>query len=251
MHVNLNARQSQIIELLKTNGEAKIPELKSMFDVTEMTVRRDLEKLERHGILKRTFGGAILASQDLTLRERTVSQAEEKMRIGRCAAALVQPGDSIFIDGGSTTLQVARHLPEQSAITVVTNAINVAAQLAERSISTIVIGGVLVEATNSMIGSIAVESISRMAFDKVFIGATGINARHGFSNSNMHEAEIKRIAIQQAKEAYIVSDHSKFGEQVLVSFATLSDINKIVTDTMPDQELLSACQTAGVEVLLA
>lgn len=246
----MNERQSKIIELLQIKGEVKIFDLKGYFKVTDMTVRRDLEKLERNGVLKRTFGGAILTSKDVTLRERTIVRAIEKERIGRCAARLIQPGDTIFIDGGSTTLQVARHLPNNAEITVVTNAINVAAELSEKKIPTIVVGGILFEVTNSMVGPITMETISRMAFDKVVLGATGLSALHGFSNSNMHEAEIKRTAIRKAKESLVVMDHSKFGERVLVSFAGLRDINKIVTDVLPDKELAKACQLAGMEFCL-
>ncbi|RED57243.1 DeoR/GlpR family DNA-binding transcription regulator [Cohnella lupini] len=251
MSSGLNERQQRIVDELKYKGEVKISDLKERFEVTDMTVRRDLEKLEKIGELKRTFGGAILTSKDVALRERSVVRMAEKERIGRKAALLVAPGDSIFIDGGSTTLQVARNLPEHSKITVVTNAINVAAELSERKIPTIVIGGVLIETTNSMVGQVAIESLSRMAFDKAFLGGTGVDPIHGLSNSNMHEAEIKRLAIRKAKEAYVVMDHSKFGASMLFSFATLSDIHAIITDQVPDESLDMACQAADTSVILA
>lgn len=249
--MTLNERQQQMMEQLNAWGEIKVIELKDRFDVTEMTIRRDLEKLEKLGLAKRTFGGAILASKDVALQERTTLMAEQKQRIGRLAASLVQSGDSIFIDGGTTTLEVARHLPVQAQITVVTNAINVAAVLAERKIPTIVAGGVLVETTNSMVGPMAVETISRMAFDKIFLGSTGINPEHGYSNSNMYEAEIKRFAIQKTKEAYVVMDHTKFGARVLFSFAELSQVYTLITDQMPESDLVNAIQSTGSEILVA
>lgn len=251
MKDDLNDRQKQIIQQLQTKGEVKIAELKEFFDVTDMTVRRDLEKMERSGLLKRTFGGAILASKDVALRERSIVRGVEKERIGRLAASLVQPGESIFIDGGSTTLQIARHLPEDANITVVTNAINVAAELSEKRIPTIVLGGILMDTTKSMVGPVTLETISRMAFDKVFLGATGLHPQHGFSNSNMHEAEIKRVAIQKAKESYIVMDHSKFGTSMLVSFADLNVVTAIITNESPNQEMVSICQTAETSIILA
>lgn len=247
----MNARQKEIMGQLHINGEVKVAELREVFEVTEMTVRRDLEKLEQIGLAKRTFGGAILASKDVALRVRSTVMLDEKIAIGRRAAALIEPGDAIFIDGGTTTLQIARFLPMQAPITVITNALNVAAELAEKKIPTIVIGGILVETTNSMVGPVAVEIISRMAFDKVFLGATGINAEHGFSNSNMYEAEIKRIAIHQCRASYVVLDHTKFGERVLVSFADLDQVHNIVTDCMPEGELLDAVQAAGLEIIVA
>jgi DeoR family transcriptional regulator, fructose operon transcriptional repressor len=251
MQDQFNERQQEIIELLKKKGEVKIAWLSECFRVTEMTVRRDLEKLERAGQLRRTFGGAILASHDVTLQERVVVRAAEKERIGQFAAGLIRSGDSIFIDGGSTTLQLARFLPEGLDITIVTNAINVAAELSEKKIPTIVLGGTLLDTTKSMVGHMTVEAVSRMAFDKVFLGATGVHPTHGFSNSNMNEAEVKRAAIRQAKESYVVMDHTKFGASTLVSFASLAEVRALVTDHEPEQELAQACRTAGLMLLTA
>ncbi|HZG79116.1 MAG TPA: DeoR/GlpR transcriptional regulator, partial [Paenibacillus sp.] len=149
------------------------------------------------------------------------------------------------------TFQIARHLPDRADVTVVTNALNIASELASKRIQTIVVGGLLLEATISMVGPTAVESISRMAFDRVFLGATGLDAHHGFSNSNLLEADVKRMAMLKAKETVVVLDHSKFGEQVLVSFASIRDVHRIVTDRLPDGDLLDACREAGMEVQLA
>lgn len=171
-------------------------------------------------------------------------------RIGRLAAGLVRKGESIFIDGGSTTLLVARHLPEDANITVVTNAINVAAELSEKKIPTIVLGGILIDTTKSMVGPVTIEMITRMAFDKIFLGATGLHPQHGFSNSNMQEAEIKRIAIQKAKESFIVLDHTKFGASMLVSFADIRDVHAIVTDNEPNPEWIETFQLAGTKILI-
>ena len=107
----------------------------------------------------------------------------------------------------------------------------------------------MLEATASLVGPMAVAAISNMAFDRVFLGATGIHYAHGFSNSNMYEAEIKKLAIQRAAEAVIVLDHSKFGLKELVSFAPLSMVHRICTDRMPESALLEACKEAGVEVM--
>jgi DeoR family transcriptional regulator, fructose operon transcriptional repressor len=226
-----NERQLSILERLRDSGE--------------------VEKLERAGHVRRTFGGAILASPDVALRDRVGEHAAEKERIGRAAAALVQPGDSVFIDGGSTTLQVARFLPDGVDVTVVTNAINVAAELSDKRIPTIVLGGSLLETTKSMVGHMTVEAASRMAFDKAFLGATGFHPKHGFSNSNMHEAEVKRAAIRQAKDAYVVLDHSKFGASMLVSFASMTEVRGLVTDRLPGGELEEAGRSAGLLLVAA
>ncbi|WP_308638045.1 DeoR/GlpR family DNA-binding transcription regulator [Paenibacillus silvisoli] len=249
--MNMNERQQQLLELLESSGEVKVAGLKETFGVTEMTIRRDLEKLELAGFVKRTFGGAILASKDVALQERSVVMTDEKSRIGRAAAALVQENDSIFIDGGTTTLYIARHLKPGKNITVVTNALNIALELLEKGITTVVTGGMALETTSTLVGPGTVEAIAKMAFDRVFLGATGITAKHGFSNSNMYEAEIKRMAIRQAAEVNVVVDRTKFGAKELFSFAALSEAHRIVCDRLPEPDLLLACQESGVELLEA
>jgi len=245
-----NARQQQMMERLEREGEIKVAEMKELFGVTEMTIRRDLEKLEQAGSVRRTFGGAILVGKDITLQDRTGYLIEEKTRIGRRAAELIRPGDSVFIDGGSTTMHIARALKPGLGITVVTNALNVAAELLDKRIPTIVAGGIILESTSTLVGPIASETISSMAFNRIFLGATGVSGLHGFSNSNVYEAEVKKLAIRQASEVNIVVDHTKFGANVLVSFAELSKADHIISDRLPEDALLQACEEASVEVLV-
>jgi DeoR family fructose operon transcriptional repressor len=245
----LNERQQQILNRLTIHGEVKLVELKGMFDVTEMTLRRDLEKLEQTGTVRRTFGGAILVGKDIALHERSFFLKEEKVRIGQMSSQFIQPGESIFIDGGSTTLQVARFLNPDLKMTVVTNALNIASELQSKHIDVIVVGGILLENTSTLVGPNAVDMISKMAFDRVFIGATGFTVAHGFSNSNMHETVIKRLAIQKAAEVNIVLDHSKFGLKGLFSFADFESADRIITDQSPDKSILAACVDHDVKIV--
>jgi DeoR family fructose operon transcriptional repressor len=235
--------------ILNDTGEVKITSLGTQFAVTEMTIRRDLEKLEQIGYARRTFGGAILIDKDIALRERVDIMKEEKVRIGKKAAELVLPGESIFIDAGTTTVQMVRFLKPDSNITVVTNALNVAGELQEKGITTIVIGGNLIETTFSLAGPIAAATLSGMAFDRVFLGATGCTGQHGFSNSNMHEAEIKKIAVKQAGEVNVMLDHTKFGAKQLVSFASLKQVQRIITDRLPNEELMIDCTANDVSIV--
>lgn len=248
---SLNARQQQMLEHISREGELKLAILKETYPVTEMTIRRDLEKLEETGEIKRTFGGAIYIGKDIALQERAGILTEEKARIGRQAASLIRPGESVFIDGGTTTSQIAKFLPAGMKITVVTNAVNVLTELSGKQIPVLMTGGMLLEATNSLVGPIAAQSLAGMAFDRIFLGATGVNIEHGFSNSNIYEAEIKQIAIRQAAETNIVLDHTKFGAKVLVSFAPLAGVGRIVTDRLPDDDLHRACEEAGIQLEIA
>lgn len=247
--LQLNARQRQLLDRIAQAGEVRIAELRTAFAVTEMTIRRDLEKLEALGSIRRTFGGAIFVGQDVSLKDRTGLLIDEKIRIGHAAAAFVRRGESLFLDGGTTTMQVARALSPGMNVTVVTNALNVAAELSGKQIPTMVTGGALLESTLSLIGPLAVQSLSGMAFDRCFLGATGIDAAHGFSNSNFHEAEIKRLAIRQSASTAVVLDHSKHGSKGLASFAPLTAVDVLVTDAEPGAELLRACTQAGVKVI--
>jgi DeoR family fructose operon transcriptional repressor len=208
-----------------------------------------LERLESAGNIRRTFGGAVLVGRDIALQERYGFMQEEKMKIGKKAAGLIQPGESVFIDAGTTTLQIARNLPPGVNVTVVTNAVTIAAELMDKQIQTLVTGGMLIDTTAALVGPITERTISGMAFDRIFLGATGVNASHGFSNSNLYEAEIKKVAMRQAEEINIVMDHSKFGAKELFSFAPLSDVHRIVTDRLPAEELRLACEEAGIELV--
>ncbi|MBO7747660.1 DeoR/GlpR transcriptional regulator [Paenibacillus sp. MWE-103] len=249
--MSLNDRQRQLLGMLESAGEVKVGGLKEHFGVTEMTIRRDLEKLEQAGYVKRTFGGAILASKDVAIGDRTGVMTDEKQAVGRAAASLVKENEAVFIDGGTTTLYVARYLKAEQNGTVVTNALNIAMELLERRITTVVTGGMALEATSTLVGPGTVEAIGKMAFDRVFLGATGLTAKHGFSNSNLYEAEIKRMAIAQAAEVNVVLDHTKYGAKELFSFAALGEAHRIIADAQPDGELLQACRDQGVEIWVA
>jgi DeoR/GlpR family transcriptional regulator of sugar metabolism len=162
---------------------------------------------------------------------------------------LIEPDQAIFLDGGTTTLQVAKHIAPDHSITVVTNALNVAAVLLERGVHTIVTGGTILEKTGSMIGPIALHSLSSMAFDQVFLGTAGVTAEHGFSNSNSFEAELKRFVMGRSGKVNIVADSSKLGSRFLHSFAGLKDIHRFITDIAPPAAFAEIAQTEGVEVI--
>jgi DeoR/GlpR family transcriptional regulator of sugar metabolism len=248
MNADLNPRQEQLLQLIIQNGDVKLAQMKEQFQVTEMTIRRDLEKLEQLGLARRTFGGAIAVMKETTLNQRNTLMLQEKALIGKAAARLVNPRDSLFIDGGSTTLQLAKALPAGMEIMVVTNAVNVALELLGKQIPTVMTGGRLIESTCSAVGPIAAETISKMVFTRVFLGAGGMTGAHGFSNSNIDEADIKKLVIRQAAEVNIVLDHSKFGKSTLFSFAALDHVHRIITDRLPDDELLADCRNTGIEV---
>ncbi|MBO9605162.1 MAG: DeoR/GlpR transcriptional regulator [Paenibacillaceae bacterium] len=250
----LNKRQDGIFQWIVREGQVKLTELSKRFGVTEVTIRRDLEKLERKGVLHRTFGGAVLSqSRDVSMSKREHTMSDEKERIGKAAAALVRPGESIFLDSGTTTLQVARYLDPELPITVVTHAISIVTELQSRSKSmkVIVLGGMLWEGSSSLVGPSTEEALRKYAFDRAFISATGVTVEHGFSNSNIFELQIKRMAALQAKEANVVVDRSKFGVRSLASYASLDQVHRIITDDVADKEIEQFCRDHQVEIMKA
>lgn len=250
MKNDLNERQIKILEIVNRTGKGNVNDFKSRFGVTDMTIRRDFEKLEKQGLIRRTFGGAIPVVHDLTLNERSAFYLDEKIRIGRTAAKKVKDGEAIFIDAGSTTFQVAKHLDPDLEITVVTNALNIAYELLDKKFHTVLVGGILLESTASLMGPIAMETITRMAFDRIFLGTSGFSYDHGFSTSNVLEAEIKRMVIQKASQVNIVIDHSKFGVEQLIAFAQLSDIDFIISDRMPIDRLAEKCVENNTKIII-
>lgn len=248
----LNKRQDQILALLVNEGQVKLAELSKRFNVTEVTIRRDLEKMEQQGVLVRTFGGAILSqSKDVSINTREATMIKEKSRIGKAAAALIQPGEFIFIDSGTTTVHIVKHLDPGMPLTVITNAINIIVELQKRHIPAMMLGGMLWEGSSSLVGPDTEEMLKRLVFDRAFISATGFTVRDGFSNSNVFEIQLKGLAVAQAKEANVLIDQSKFGFRSLAPFAKTGDVQRIITDRLPDPEYIAHCKTEQVSIMIA
>lgn len=252
VHQELNKRQDGILDLLMQEGQVKLAQLSKHFGVTEITIRRDLEKMEQQGVLVRTFGGAILSrSKDVSIDKREKTMSEEKARIGKAAAELVQPGEIVFIDSGTTTPYVVKFLNHAMPITVVTHAINIAIELQNKGIRVMVLGGMLWEGSSSLVGPDTEEALKKLAFDRALISATGFTIEHGFSNSNIFELQLKKLAAQQAKEASVLIDHSKFGFRSLASFASIDQVHAIVTDRQPDAAFVEHCKAERVNLIVA
>ncbi|MER2106146.1 MAG: DeoR/GlpR family DNA-binding transcription regulator [Solibacillus sp.] len=249
--LNPQERQQEIIKLLKNKSEVKFSELSKIFRVTEMTVRRDIEKLEEKKLLYRTVGGAILSPiKQLDLRDRMKLMMDEKIHIGKVAASLIKPNEAIFIDSGTTTIQISRQL-KYKEITVITNAPKIALELQELRIPTILLGGQLEGSTLSVVGPIAETNLKDMKFHRAFIAASGVSSNNGLSNANYFELQIKKLVIERSQEVNVVIDSSKFESDSLVSFAKFDKIDRIITDRPLPQKLLNTCEKYNVEIIIA
>jgi DeoR family transcriptional regulator of aga operon/DeoR family fructose operon transcriptional repressor len=246
-------RRALILKHLEMRGEVGVDALASEFSVSHVTVRKDLAELEGRGLLHRTHGGAQWAHRSLfnpSFVEKSQLQLLEKRAIARAALSLVEEGDSIILDAGSTTLEFAKLLKSSfRRLHVFTNAVPVALELAGSGFEIVLLGGTLREHSMALIGPATVRALAPYHVDKVFLSATGASQTHGLTTPNDLEAEVKRAMVRAAGVAHALVDSSKVGRATLASFAGLNELQTLVTDAGAGDPLLEEFQ--GVRVIVA
>lgn len=243
--VNVSMRKSQrlskIREYLRTEGFLEVADLSKRFGVSQFTIRRDLSELENAGYLTRTYGGAVANDSylfEMSFEAKVAEFSDEKARIGQAAAALVGDGDTILVDSGSTTLQVAKHLRDKDT-TVVTNDIIIAGELVKtRNLNVVVTGGVLWKASRSLIGPQTIEFIRGLRVDMVFLGVVGVSVVSGVTCPDLIEAETKKAMVDCANKVVVVADRSKLGRNGLGLIASLNAVDLIITDRDARQDIV-------------
>ena len=252
-------RDVMLKEIVERRGFASVADIAGELGVSEITVRRDLTRLESQGLLLRTHGGAMVAkgvaAQAFDIDEpafdaRRRRNADAKERIGAAAAALVRPGETIGLDVGTTTLQVAKHLASRPDIKVFTNNVRAATVLAEGPSHCYLPGGQLRGKELSIYGSIAVEQLQRYWLDRVFLGISGLTDQ-GMFDYSIEDTEIKRVYIERATQVVVLCDSSKFGRLAMVRIGALEAIDLLITDGPPPQDLRAALAAAAVEIVIA
>jgi len=248
-------RHTQIRQVVNANGHVTVQELNQLLDVSEATIRRDLDELSQEGLLHRTHGGAVKVEQadrEPPILQRRSEFEAEKRQIGRAAAAMVKEGQTIFLGSGTTVHEIANNLRHMTNLTVITNAINVVNELIEcKGIELVVIGGMLRQSELSMVGHIAEAAIRELRADKVFMGMGGIHPQHGFTGDFLPEATTDRTILGIAPRNIIVADHSKFGQVKTVFLAPISAAHVLVTDNGAPLEFISDLEEKGLTVQLA
>jgi DeoR/GlpR family transcriptional regulator of sugar metabolism len=229
-------RQARLLERLQARTYADTQDLQSFLGVSEATIRRDLVDLEARGLSRRTHGGALPIGQviqEYSNAERMVQNAAEKQRIGKVAAELVQDGDVVFIDAGTTTLELARQLAQRQSLTFVTNGVDIAACLTAADVRSLyVTGGEYCSMNHSMIGPLATEAISRFNVDKLFLSVSSVDLLRGRINvATPNVAAAQRSMIEIAQKVIVLADHSKFSKSAMSVIASLDDVDLIITDT--------------------
>jgi DeoR family fructose operon transcriptional repressor len=245
-------RQKAILDFLVREGFASVAELCQMFSVSEMTIRRDLSELEKQGLLQRTYGGAIATEQtffEIAFKVKMSRLVEEKERIGQAAAEMVQDGDSVLLDSGSTTTQVAKHLRDKR-ITVVTNALNIASELLDcPNIEVLVAGGILRKNALCLVGPQADAFFKGVWADKLFLGVEGVDVKGGFTVPDIIGANTKRVMASSAKQTIVVADHGKLGRNTLGTIISLSEADLLITDSGAAEEVVEQL-SQHIEVLI-
>lgn len=250
-------RQQAIASLVIAEGRASVADLAQAYDVTTETVRRDLAALEKAGVLRRVHGGAVpvraLHLVEAGVGEREATRAEHKDAIAAAAVELLpQDGSTVLLDAGTTTARIAAHLPTDRDLVVVTNSIPVAARLAAiPSISLQLLGGRVRGVTQAAVGEQTLRVLDTLRVDMAFIGTNGISLPHGLSTPDSDEAAVKRAMVNAANYVVAVADSSKVGREDFVSFAPLSSVDTLITDSEITDSDRTQLTEHGVEVVIA
>ena len=253
-------RLSTLLDLLGQRGKVDVDDLAEELAVSAATIRRDLDHLAEQQLLTRTRGGAVAnnVAYDLPLRYKTARQASEKERIGRAAAALVARGVVVGLNGGTTTTEIARALAirpdlataaDEPALTVVTNALNIATELAVRPhVKIVVTGGVARQQSFELTGPLATRILDEITMDVVFIGVDAVDPAHGAYAHHEGEASINRLMAGRARRVIVAADSSKLGRHAFARICATEEIHLLLTDTGADPTTVAAFEAEGVSV---
>ena len=253
--VSSSGRRSAILQILKKNSNVSVTELSKHFGVSEVTIRKDLNLLKDRNLLVRTRGGAITNDtgtneDEMSIRFKKLAHYREKQAIGRAAADLIEDGDIVIIDSGTTALQVACNLHKFKNLTVLTNALNVAQEvLSYKRFNVILLGGNIRSSSESVVGALAESNLKMFYCDKLFLGVDSFSVENGISTPSVEEANINQIMISRSRKVITVFDSSKVNKRSLAFITDLSKIDAVVTDDGLDKSIRSQLKAMDLEVI--
>ncbi len=246
-------RREQILKLLEANQTVQVADLARRFNVSEVTIRRDLNQLRKHQGIERVYGGAILTQREREqppLSNREVVNADAKRWIGRAAAELVEPGDTIIIGGGTTTVELARHLTDIKDLVVITPALNIAVMLAGApGVTLLVTGGILVGPELTLAGHFGESMIETLNADKLFIGSCAFDPETGVTSAHLSEIGINQAMFRSGKQRILLVDHSKFNRIAPYTFGDTEQLDCVITDIHAPAKPLETLGKLGVQVI--
>ncbi len=248
-------RRSIILKLIDESGSVNIKEIAELVKVSDMTIRRDLDKLETNNLIKRKYGKAISVrgtSFEPSYEARAIENSVIKEKLGKLAAALVHDGDCLGFDSGTSVFHVAQNLVKFQNLTIVTHSLNII-ELFKSSPATseiVSLGGVVRKEENSFVGDLTIQSLKNFYVDKLFLGVGGITDDGIITDFNYDDANVKKAFISQAKEVILIADSSKFNKQTFVRFGDFSNITTLVTNKIPPPKILTCLEKSNVELLV-
>ena len=241
-----------MLRLLEEKGSLNVTELSERFAVSVVTIRKDLDDLERQGVLQRTFGGAIFSHRsrfNSSFVEKTNQNLVQKRAIALAALEYIRDGDTIMLDAGTTTLILAQMLKEQvRSVFVITSSVPAALELSSAGYDILLLGGMVRNKSLALLGRETLSVIERYRADKAFLGSSGFTVEMGHATPNAEDAQIKEAMIRASSETYVLVDSSKYGHHCLTSFARLRDVGLTITDDALAPAKLKALQAAGATV---
>lgn len=253
--MNANYRREKILELIIEDGSAKVVNLAKIFKVTEVTIRQDLEKLEKSGLLIKEHGGAYLKDVETQVRTVTLAHQEnidKKAIIANKCLEFIETGDTIILDSGSTTTEIAKKLKGFKGLTVITNALNIALMLgAEPGIEVIVTGGEFKPPTLSLTGQKAADFFMGINVQKLFLATAGISLKAGLTYPSISDLVVKKAMIDAAETTYLVADSTKIGKSAFASLGALGLIDYIITDDKIEEKHKKLFSDNDIELLIA
>jgi DeoR/GlpR family transcriptional regulator of sugar metabolism len=245
-------RRNVIIEYLEEHESATVEELAKRLDVTPMTIRRDLQYLEDTNVETRTFGGAVLKSRlttEVPYKDKSISQKKEKDRISEYAAALVQNGQIVLLDAGTTCMEIAKKLKAKNDLTIITTDVMIAAYLSSTSdFKILCTGGYVQNSTGTCIGAKATEFLRDINVDISFIGASSVDIERGMSTPTFEKSEVKLQMIKSTEKSVLVTDSSKFGKRSFSKVCDLNEFDLIITDSNIKNELIEKLKAQEINI---
>lgn len=247
-------RRLQLLALARNEGRVDAAEAAARLKVAVETIRRDLELLQRQGIMRRVHGGGILVDRftaEYSVAVRRTQNGEIKARIAEVAAQYIPNSGTIIVDAGTTTEYLAAHLRDRADLTVVTNSLSLSMAIGESKTNVVMIGGRIRPITLSTVGTLAMSTISEIFASVAFLATNGIDPKAGLTTPDIEEAEVKRAMVRNSQECIVLADSSKFGQRFGTRFADLQSIDRLVTDLNAPSATIEALRTHDLEVVLA
>jgi DeoR family transcriptional regulator of aga operon len=245
-------RRTQILQIARSAGRVKVNELARRFSTSAVTIRNDLNELHQRGLVLRSHGGAVLPGtilRESPVYERLKAHSDEKLRIG--AMALINDGETIILDSGTTTLEIARQIKEKQGLQIITNGVNIAAELLDaRDAKVFIVGGTVRGESASISGRFTEEMVEQFSADKMFLSGAGCDLDFGVSGADLEETMVNRAMLRISREIILVADSSKFSKRSMSRIAPFTEIDTVISDTSLGEEIQAKLRSLGCNLIL-